>query len=58
MIVTASADKTGKLIDVVGGFKTAGVLKGTDALYCLESIHNLTVAGSGDGNVLVFDNDT
>jgi len=58
MIVTASADKTGRMIDVVSGFKNFGTFEGNDALYSLENIHNLTVVGSGDGNVLLFDNDT
>jgi len=27
-------------------------------VFCAESIFNLTIAGCGDGSVLVFDNDT
>jgi hypothetical protein len=33
-------------------------MKATDAIYCVDHIYNLTVAGSGDGNVLVYDNDS
>lgn len=32
-------------------------MKATDAIYCVDSIYNLTIAGSGDGNILVYDND-
>jgi len=58
MITTASADKNIKLVDIVSGFKTYGTMAGTDAVFCLENIHNITLAGSGDGNLLAYDNDT
>jgi len=32
-------------------------MKATDAIYCVDSMYNLTIAGSGDGNILVYDND-
>jgi len=43
---------------VIGGFKVKTVMKATDAIFCLQPLHNLTIAGSGDGNVLCYDNDT
>lgn len=33
-------------------------MKATDSLFSLDSIGSLTVAGSGDGNIFVYDNDT
>lgn len=33
-------------------------MKATNSIYCLETIHNLTIAGAGDGNILAYDNDT
>lgn len=33
-------------------------MKATDSVFCLETVYNLTVAGCGDGNVLIFDNDS
>lgn len=56
--MTGSADKTMKLIDLESGFKTFGTMKTTDAVYVLETVHNLSIAGTGDGNILAFDNDT
>ena len=29
-----------------------------DAVFCLETAYNYTVAGCGDGNLLFFDNDS
>ena len=58
IVITGSADKTIKLIDIESGFKEFGTMKTTDAVYCMETIHNLTLAGTGDGNILCYDNDT
>lgn len=58
LVITGSADSTIRLIDIVSGFKTVCQMKATDAIYCVDHIYNLTVAGSGDGNVLVYDNDS
>jgi hypothetical protein len=33
-------------------------MKAKDAVFSVEHIYNLTVAGCGDGNILVYDNDT
>lgn len=33
-------------------------MKTSDAVYCIQPVYNLTVAGVGDGNVLTYDNDT
>lgn len=33
-------------------------MKATDAVFSVDTIYNVTVAGSGDGNVLVYDNDS
>jgi hypothetical protein len=33
-------------------------MKATDAIYCVDPLYNLTIAGSGDGNVFAYDNDT
>jgi hypothetical protein len=46
------------LLDVLGGFKTMGTMKASDAVYCLRTIGSLTIAGLGDGNIVCFDNDT
>ena len=55
--MTCSADKTLKIIDIVSGFKQHVQMKSTDAVFCIETIGSLTVAGSGDGNIFVYDND-
>lgn len=57
-VITGSADKTLRVIDIHSGFKLLANMKATDAVYCLETVYNLTIAGCGDGNVLCFDNDT
>lgn len=33
-------------------------MKASDGVFCIDHIYNLTIAGCGDGNVLVFDNDS
>lgn len=58
IVVTGSADKTCMLIDMGSGFKKYGKMDATDAVFVLETIYNITLAGTGDGNVLAFDNDT
>lgn len=57
-IITGSADGTIKLIDLVAGFKPVCSMKATEAVFCVEHIYNMTIAGCGDGNILVFDNDS
>ncbi|KAL4459982.1 hypothetical protein ABPG74_003508 [Tetrahymena malaccensis] len=57
-VITGSADKTLRVIDIQSGFKPMANMKATDAVFCIETIYNLTVAGCGDGNVLCFENDT
>lgn len=57
-VVTGSADKTIKLIDVLSGFKTFNTFQTSDAVFSLEMVYNLTVAGCGDGNLIIFDNDS
>jgi outer membrane protein assembly factor BamB len=61
-IVTGSADKTVKKIDVMNGFKVTGMhpMTTTDAIFCGKVIQgsNLVVVGCGDGNILAFDMDT
>ena len=56
-MITGSADKTLRVIDMHAGFKPLTNMKATDAVYCLETVYNLSIAGCGDGNVLCFDND-
>jgi WD40 repeat protein len=58
LVITGSADKTGKIIDLVKGFKQVGTLKASEAIFDIDLVYNLTVAGLGDGNVMVYDNDT
>jgi hypothetical protein len=33
-------------------------MKAPDAIFCIDIIYNLTIAGCGDGNILVYDNDS
>lgn len=33
-------------------------MKASDAVFCLKNLGNLTLAGTGDGNVECYDNDT
>lgn len=32
-------------------------MKASDAVYCLKTKSNLTIAGCGDGNIMTYDND-
>jgi WD40 repeat protein len=57
LVITGSADKSIKILDIIGGFKEFRTLRTSDAVFSLETLYNLTVAGCGDGNLLVFDND-
>lgn len=57
-VITASADKTLKLFDIASGFKQAGVMKASDAVFCVETFEDITIAGTGDGNILAYDNNT
>ena len=57
-MITASADKTLKLFDIASGFKQAGVMKASDAVFCVETFEDITIAGTGDGNILAYDNNT
>ena len=41
----------------MAGFKPVCVMKATDAVFCVDYIYNLTIAGCGDGNILVYNND-
>ena len=56
-MITGSADKTVKIIDILSGFKMFSTLETSDAVFTLETVYNLTIAGCGDGNLVVFDND-
>mmetsp|Transcript_27065 Transcript_27065/g.20249 ORF Transcript_27065/g.20249 Transcript_27065/m.20249 type:complete len:90 (+) Transcript_27065:732-1001(+) len=56
-IITGSADKTVKKFDIINGFKPLGVMKTTDAVFCGKTLHNITLVGCGDGNLLAFDLD-
>jgi WD40 repeat protein len=58
-IVTGSADKTLKKFDIISGFKHAGTMQTTDAVFCGKIIqNNLAIAGCGDGNIIAFDLDS
>ncbi|CAD8102273.1 unnamed protein product [Paramecium primaurelia] len=57
-IITGSADATCKIIDIVAGFKPVSMMKAKDAVFSIETIYNMTIAGCGDGNVLFYDNDS
>ena len=45
------------LVDIWSGFKHFGEMESTSPVHCVETIHNLTIAGAEDGNVLAYDND-
>ncbi len=57
-VITCSADKTCKIVDPLSSFKVRGQMQCKDAVFTIATVHNLTVAGCGDGNLLFFDNDT
>ena len=58
LIITCSADKTCAIIDPQSGFKEIGRLKCSDAAFTMVTAWNYTAVGCGDGNLLVFNNDT
>jgi len=57
-VITGGSDNLINLVDIWGGFKHFGTMKATSPVHCLETIHNLTIAGTEDGNILAYDNDT
>jgi len=57
-VITGSADKTLKIFDIQSGFKQSGLMKASDAVFCVETFDDITVAGTGDGNILAYDNNT
>jgi WD40 repeat protein len=57
-IVTASADGTAVVWDVVMGFRPRASLKASAAIFCGDVVGNLFVCGCADGNLIVFDLDT
>lgn len=58
IVITGSADKTLKIFDIASGFKHFGTMKSTDAVFCLETFDDITIAGSGDGSILAYDNNS
>lgn len=58
LIITCSADKTCCLIDPQSGFKEVGRLQCNDAAFTFCTAWGYTAVGCGDGNLLVFDNDS
>lgn len=60
IILTGSADKTVKLLDIMNNFKEIGVLKATDSILCgdLHPSESLLVVGCADGNMLAYNIDT
>merc|ERR1712150_125792 len=57
-IVTCSADKSLAIIDPQSGFKERGRMLCKDMVFCFENAFDCTAAGCGDGNLLVFDNNS
>jgi hypothetical protein len=45
-------------LDPQKSFEPRGVLKCGDAVFTIETVFDFTVAGCGDGNVIVFDNES
>lgn len=58
LVITGSADATCKITDIVAGFKAVSMMKAKDAVFSIETIYNMTIAGCGDGNILFYDNDS
>ena len=43
------------MFDIVSGFKVFKTMKSTSEVFTLETVHDLLLAGGGDGNMLVYD---
>jgi WD40 repeat protein len=57
MIATASADHYLRLF-TLNGMKTIHKIDTQDMLFAMEHVEDLTVVGTGRGNILVYDNNT
>jgi WD40 repeat protein len=58
IVVTGSADKTVKLLDITDDFNELGTMKTTDAVFCGDIYDSFLAVGCGDGNLLGYDIDT
>jgi WD40 repeat protein len=58
MLVTGSADKTIKLLDMTNNFKEIGSLKATDVILSGDLYESFLAVGCGDGNILAYNLDT
>jgi WD40 repeat protein len=57
-IITGSADKSIKIIDITSGFREIGTMKSTDSIYCGDINNNFIVVGCADGSLLAYNLDT
>ena len=58
LVVTGSADKTIKVLDIFNNFGMVREMNATDAVFCGNILENLCLVGCGDGNILCYDLDS
>jgi hypothetical protein len=58
MIGTASADHFFRLFTIAGGFKPSLKVDTQDMLFAMEHVDDVTILGTGGGNILTYDNHT
>jgi WD40 repeat protein len=58
LVITGSADKTVKVLDLLDGLKEIGNMKATDSVFCGDIYENFVAVGCGDGNLLGYNLDT
>lgn len=57
-IITASSDKTIKILDIQNNFNEITCLKTTDSVVCGDIFENFLALGCADGNMLGYDLNT
>lgn len=58
LIITGSADKTIKLMDITKSFDELGKMKSTDSITCGDLYESILAVGCADGNLLAYNIDT
>ena len=58
IIVTGSADKTIKTLDIMKNLSVIQMMKTSDSVFCGDLINNFCAVGCADGNLLAYNLDT
>jgi WD40 repeat protein len=58
LVITGSADKTIKILDITKNFEEIAIMKATDSIFCGDLYESTLVLGCGDGNLLTYNLDS